>query len=165
MKTALAGLATLGFVATACGGPQTPSRRNDELRHLTESQARALIAEVMREADLDVGAPFPVDIGASQHLEVDVRVGQTRFGIEWVSPQDRLDYGSAIPTPPTDGSLLILPGRGDDEAIEILVLDAERYRFDPDPDQVYGGAISGGEAEARVRRDVRDFLEYYRGQL
>lgn len=163
MKCALAGLAALA--ATACGGAQTPTHRGDALRRLTEGEALTLVAEAMREAGLEVGPPFSVDIGAPQPLEVDVRVGQTRFGIEWVSSQDRLDYGDAIPTPPADGSLLILPGRGEDEAVEILVLDAERYRYDPDPDRVYGGAVSSGEAEARVRRDVRDFLEYCRGQL
>ncbi len=165
MNRALAALAALMATLLACGGAQTQASHRDHLELIPEGQALAIVADVVREAGLEVGPPFAVDIGAARPLEVDARVGQTRFGIEWVSPQDHADYGEAIPTPPADGSLLILPGRGDDNDIEVLVLDAPRYRFDPDPDAVYGGALSPNEAEARLRRDVRDFLEYCRGQL
>ena len=158
-------LFALLVLSFGCGGAHPVQRPAVELRAFTEGQALTFIDEVTRESGLALGPPFEVDIGAPRPLEVDARIGSTRYTIEWVSPQDRADYGEAIPTPPADGSLLILPGQGEDESIEILLLDSQRYRFDPRPDAVYQGAASAAEAEARIRRDVRDFLEYCRGQL
>ncbi|MEM9067779.1 MAG: hypothetical protein AAGE52_04710 [Myxococcota bacterium] len=152
--------------ALGCGGPQSSrTAGDDELRSLTETRALTLVAEAMTDGGVSRGARFAVSIAPEESLEVDVRLADTRFGIEWVSAQDRLDHGDAIPEPASGGELQILPGRGDDENIEVLILDAQRYRYDPRQERVYSGSASPSEVEARLRRDVQDFLEYCRGQL
>ena len=85
-----------------------------------------------------------------------------RFGIEWVSSNDRL-VRDDLPQPLQDGQLRILPGTGEDAATQILLLDEQTYRFSPDREAVQGGALGMAEAELRLRRDVTDFVTYARG--
>lgn len=138
--------------------------RDDELRSLTESRALVLVQETLVEQSLARGAAFDMNIGGASPFEVDVRIADTRFGIEWVSAQDRVN-ATELPEPPEGNQLQILPGRGDDSNVEVLLLDAARYRYDPDRDRVWEGSVSASEVEARLRRDVGDFLEYCRGQM
>lgn len=153
------------FVCVGCGpssGGTTPN--DDDLRTLTEARALTLVQETLVEQSLARGNPFTLDIGGAEAFEVDVRVADTRFGIEWVSAQDRAD-ATALPEPPAGNQLQILPGRGDDSNVEVLLLDAARYRYDPDRDRVWEGSVSSSEVEARLRRDVHDFIVYCQGQM
>ncbi len=145
------------------GGAREP--RDEDFRALTETRVMTLIGETLSEANMELGATFAVDVAAPDPLRVDVRVADSRFGIEWVSAQDRANLGDDLPAPPPGGELQILPGHGEDEDVEVLLLDAQRYRYHPERDAVYEGAASSSEAEDRVRRDVHDFLEYARGQM
>ena len=160
---------TLGLIATllivSCGPPRGSTvPRDEDLRSLTEARALTLVQETLTEQSFARGAAFPLDIGGSEPFEVDVRVADTRFGIEWVSAQDRVN-ATDLPEPPEGNQLQILPGRGDDSNVEVLLLDSARYRYDPDRDRVWSGSVSSSEVEARLRRDIGDFVEYLRGQL
>jgi hypothetical protein len=55
-------------------------------------------------------------------------------------------------------------GRHEERPAQVLVLDHRSYRYDPNRKRVQRGAIGIREAESRIRRDVRDYLEYVRGQ-
>ncbi len=123
-----------------------------------------MIAELFLEMGISAGTQWRVDDGHDDPFEVDYRVADTLYGIEWVSPQDRVDYGDRIPEPDPTGQLQTLAGHNDDEGVQILVLDHRSYRYDPDRERVQAGSTGVREVESRLRRDVRDFIEYVRGE-
>jgi len=149
------------LLLAACGASQRPGPApEDELRAIPESRAIEVVRETVRdETELSTAAGWEIDAGGAR-LPVDVRLGDGRYGVEWVSAQDRLDHGAILPEPAPDGQLRILPGAGDDAAAQILILDARSYRFDPDRERVEHGSRGLAEAEGRLRRDVHDFLVY-----
>jgi hypothetical protein len=155
-------LALLGLFA-ACGNTPPVTHALD-LQSLTETRAIELIREVLGEVGLGYERSWPIRIGSGQALQVDVRLTETPFGIEWISPQDRVDHGAALPDPDPDGQLRIVPGGGPDGQAQVLVLDHRSYRYDPRRENVDRGAPGFRDVESRVRRDLRDFLEYVRGQ-
>lgn len=156
------------LVLASCGGSPPPRTVSEmDRRSIVEQRALDLILEVLRESNIERGPEMRVNIGApegSDPFDVDVRVGTRAFGIEWVSPQDRADHGTLIPEPDPGGQLRIMAGMGDDADAQILVLEHRMYRYDPDLERVEAGATGVHEAEGRLKRDVRDFLEYVRGQ-
>lgn len=158
-------LVAVALVLAACGPsasarPASPS----DLRSISEARAIELIGQALSEAGIQPSAGWTIDIGAERPLEVDARLGTQRFGIEWVTPLDRDAYGDTIPQPDPSGQLRILPGVHDDAQAQVLVLDERAYRFDPDLDRVEQGATGARDVESRIGRDVRDFVEYVRGQ-
>ena len=94
-----------------------------------------------------------------------VRLGDTSFGIEWVSAEDRARYGALLPAPTPDGQLQLLTGAGNDAQVRplILVLDHQSYRFASRRVQIEG-IHDLHEVEAQLRRDLTDFIEYARSQ-
>ncbi len=147
----------------ACGGSQHGgTAATSELRTLPEARALGIVREALREAGASGGGTFSVEVGA-EPLEVDVAlIDVPRFGIEWVSANDRLGRDD-LPPPLEDGQLRILPGTGSDASTQILLLDEQTYRFSPDREAVQAGALGMAEAELRLRRDVTDFVTYARG--
>ena len=97
-------------------------------------------------------------------MEVDVRLAQTQYAIEWVSPQDLVDVGDALPAPSDGDSLQITRGEGDTADTQLLVLHHSRFEFANERVYVQRGVPGAGEAEERLRRDVRDFIHYVRGE-
>jgi hypothetical protein len=155
----------LVLALAGCGprGGRGPSEA-PELLAVSEARALEIIGEVLREESVARGASFAIAIGPQTQLEVDVRLASSRFGIEWISPQDRADLGAAVPEPASGGQLRIVPGYGDDASAQVLALEHTSYRYANDREAVQSGIPGALEAEGRLRRDVRDFLEYVRGQ-
>lgn len=158
-------LAVLLSIALAgCGAPRTRTSEPTELLTLSEARAMEIVAEVLAEEGIARGASWTVQITPETELDVDVRLASSSFGIEWMSPQDRADLGEAIPGPAAEGRLRIVPGIGADESAQVLVLEHTTYRHANDREAVQSGAPGAGDAEGRLRRDVRDFLHHVRGQ-
>jgi len=157
--------AALLFAVAACGPPPAPrTPRASDFRTLSQTRGLELVDEALRDAGVSASAAFPVDIGEGHMLEVDRRLAGGPFAIEWISPQDRENVGDLLPGPAPGGQLRIAPGAGDQANVQILLLEHGTYRYDPDRHRVERGAPSIREAESRVRRDIRDFIEYVRGQ-
>lgn len=154
----------LSLALAACGPSRARPSRPPELLDLSEARALEIIAEVLAEEDVPLGPAWQVQIGRDTRLDVDVRLARSRFGIEWISPQDRLDLGDAVPGPAPGGRLRIVPGVGDDASAQVLVLEHASYRYANDRAAVQRGVDGALETEGRLRRDVRDFLHYVRGQ-
>lgn len=145
-------------LAAACGpsvAPRGAAEPTDQ--ELPESRALAIIAEALSDAGVAVGSSFPMDMGEGDEFEVDLRLADRDFGVEWVSSQDRVDRPS-LPENAPNGQLRVVPGSGGDAGIQVLMLDAASYRYDGDRGRVQAGATSLMDVEARVRRDVRDYL-------
>jgi len=153
------------LTVAACGPPPAPrTPRARDFRTLSETRGLELIDEALADAGVQATADFSVDIGGGRVIQVDRRLNAGNFGIEWISPQDREDFGDALPGPAPGGQLRIAPGAGDQANVQILLLEHDTYRNDQDRQRVEGGAPSIREAESRVHRDIRDFVEYVRGQ-
>lgn len=158
-------LVVVALLLVACGPaasarPASPA----DLRSISEARAIELIDQTLSEAGIQPRTGWTIDIGAEHPLDVDVRLANQRFGIEWVTPMDRDAYGEAIPQPDPTGQLRLLPGANADGQAQVLVLDERAYRFDPDLERVEHGATGARDVESRIGRDVRDFIEYVRGQ-
>jgi len=132
--------ALLGLAAAGCSDPPPPRYATEaDLRFLGEGRATEIIAEVLGEANVQATSGWTIDIGPEHRFDVDVRAGQTKFGLEWVTAQDRVDWGDAIPQPNETGQLQTLAGQGNDADAEILFehLYAARDRGVVDP-QLFG---------------------------
>jgi hypothetical protein len=161
-------LSILLFLVTcvACGSTQRPRGATEaDLRSITELEAQEIARELMGEQGVAIQTGWRVNVGATEPFDVDVRLAQSQFGIEFVSAQDRHELGDRIPRPDPSGQLRIMPGAGDDAQVQILILDHTSYRYDPDRERVQRGSLGSAEAQDRLRRDMRDYLEYVRGQV
>ena len=71
-----------------------------DLQSLDETRALALIDELLLEAEQEPrNERWTVELAPRAGLDVDVRLGRSGFGIEWVSDKDRLAYGDRLPHP------------------------------------------------------------------
>ena len=155
-------------LAPACG----PSSRNQagtreaaNVRTLDENRGLALVSDVLAEEGIARGAPWTVPVATRREIDVDIRLAGSSYGIEWMSPQDRVDFGDVIPGPAPGGELRIVPGFGEGRTgDQILILEHTTYEFVNEREQVQGGLPSARETEVRLARDVRDFIHYVRGQ-
>jgi len=153
------------LVAAACGSaPPRRGPRSTDLRVIDATRANEIIEDAAREANVRLATGWRIDVGAEEPFEVGFRMGDTSFGIEWVTAQDRQDHGTVIPQPDPGGQLRIMPGGGDDEGTQVLVLEESAYRYDPDIERVQRGSTGVREAEGRLRRDIQDYFVYVRGQ-
>ncbi|MCB9591526.1 MAG: hypothetical protein H6719_02230 [Sandaracinaceae bacterium] len=163
----LLALGALTAAIAGCGASSRSSDRHAEAqnRTLDETRALMLIDEVLTEQGIPRNAAWVVPIRHGQELEVDVRLAQSHFGIEWMSPQDRADLGDAVPGPTTTGNLRIVPGFGDGHTEDqILILEHSTYDFVNERESVQAGRAGARETEERLRRDVLDFIHYVQGQ-
>jgi hypothetical protein len=164
----LAGLLLFGGTLAAGCGPTSRSAGGStsaaNLRVLDEHRALMIIGEVLAEDAVAVGPAWSVEIAAGATLDVDYRLGSSGFGIEWISEQDRADLADALPEPASNGQLRIVPGMGENANAQVLLLDHAAYEFANEREAVQSGVPAARETEERLRRDVRDFLHYVRGQ-
>jgi hypothetical protein len=163
IKTALFALG-LALPLAACGSSQPRVVHESEYHEISETRALALIAEALLDLDYRVSTGWEVDVGWKAPLEVDLRAEGTNFGVEWVSPVDHAHLGSDVPAPAPQGQLRIVSGRGDSAGMHVLILDTNSYKFHPERDTVHMGEASAREVESRLRRDIRDFVEFERGR-
>ena len=160
LSVLLLALPACGPSASGASGPTTAA----EVRTLDEGRALELIAQVLAEEAVERGPAWSVQVAPETALDVDVRLAASSFGIEWVSAQDRADLGDALPQPAPDGQLRIVPGTGGDAGAQVLLLEHSVYEFVNEREHVQSGAPGARETEVRLHRDVRDFLQYVRGQ-
>ncbi|HEY3233596.1 MAG TPA: hypothetical protein VGJ84_02700 [Polyangiaceae bacterium] len=143
-----------------CSGP--PPRSPNPARALDERRAIEIIARAFRD---EHDRPLPgrkIDLGDGTLLQVDVGSEGKKYGVSYVTPQERADLGSALPPrEPSKGDTLqpplqLVSGSGNDRDARILVLYDTDYVYD---DQVgTGHEESIITAEGKLARDVRDFL-------
>jgi len=159
-------LALAAALATAVPGCGASSRSSEssasaQSRTLSETRALVIIAETLSDHAIPRGSMWQITLPGGEALDVDVRLAQSQFGIEWMSPQDRSDLGEAVPGPTEDGRLRIVPGRGEEQ---VLVLEHSSYDFVNEREHVQAGRAGARETEERLRRDVVDFIHYVQGQ-
>lgn len=155
------------LVLAACApSPRTRTAASPEgeTQTINQGQALQLITGTLDRKGVSHARGWKVNIGEEAPLNVDLHLADTRFGIEWVSPQDRAERGDALPHPDPDGQLQIKPGTKKDARMQVLILDFTTYRYSPDPELVHHGTMDFRTARSRLQRDVVDFLIYMRDQ-
>lgn len=141
---------------TGCGAP--PAKSANPTRTLDERRAVEIIIRGFR-AERDQPVPgTAIEIQEGKQLEVDVVSSGHKYGVAYVTANERRALGAALPTrdASTGDALHLMQGIGEAADARILVLHDTEYLYD---DHV--GAereASTITAERKLERDVRDFL-------
>jgi hypothetical protein len=146
-------LATLG---AGCGGP--PAKAANPTRTLDERRAVEIIVRAFRDENDQPVPGRKITLEEGKALEVDVGSANKKYGVAYVTPNERRLLGGALPTrdPSMGDALQLVHGTGDDLSAKILVLHDIDYTYD---DQVgTGHEATTITAERKLARDVRDFV-------
>ena len=151
----------LAAAALGCGPPPSkapnPTRTLDERRAI-EILRNAVAAEGMRPAPSRDEALA----NSGKTVRIDVSVEGRKFGIVYVSDDDRAALGDAIPAPNQKDEKLKLARAGENGEIRLVLLYQTNYRYD---DHVGDGHEQTTiTAESELMRDARDFVTYAKTQ-
>jgi len=152
-----AALATLLAAPLAgCGGE--PAKSANPTRGLDERRAVQVIAQAFHD-EHDAPIPGrPIAIAEGKKLEVDVMSDGRKYGVAYVTPNEQLALGNALPPRPEGmgDALQLVHGLGDEADARILVLYERDYLYDDQVGREHEETTI--TAERKLARDVRDFL-------
>lgn len=158
-------IALLGFALSGCGGSQVRmAPLGEPTFELEEGRAVQILEEAAADLQLETRRGELVDVGFDAPLDVDLDFVGMRSSVAWISSNDLARWGDAIPDAAPQNQLRILSGRGESRGMHVLLLRADSYRFFREPDALQRGGISEREIEARLRQDLRDFIEFERSR-
>jgi len=140
----------------ACSGP--PPRAANPTRPLDERRAVEVIVEAFHEEN---DSPVPgneVSLSPTKRLHVDVAAQDRKYGVAYVTAQERIELGSALPPrdPAMGDALQLVSGLGADGDARVLVLEDNEYLYDDNVGEAH--EASALTAELKLKRDVHDFL-------
>ena len=140
----------------ACSGP--PPRTVNPTRALDERRAVEVIIEAFREEHDSPVRGGDVALSETRKLHVDVAAQDRKYGVAYVTAQDRLELGPALPPrdPAMRDALQLVSGLGQDGDARVLVLEDSEYLYDDHVGEAH--EASGLTAELKLKRDVHDFL-------
>jgi hypothetical protein len=146
----------LGWAGSGCSSP--PPRSANPTRPLDERRAVEIIIRTFKD---EKDRPVPgrkMDLGDGKLLEIDVGSDGKKYGVAYVTPQERLELGMALPPrdPARGDALQLVAGLGDDADARVLVLHDTEYTYDDHVGREH--EASSITAERKLTRDVRDFL-------
>ena len=149
----------------ACGAPQRTQA--PALVPLPESRALEVIRAGFDEAHVQPELHRHIHLRGNRDMEIDFATAGHDHGVEFVSQQDRVDFGDALPQRRVEGSLLTCVGIGVDEHVDVLLLDEHEYMYQTDEAYSGPGQPTLVEVEDRLRRAVVDYLTYlqHHGEL
>lgn len=144
------------LLSLACGGP--PPRIVNPTRPVDERRAVEVIIEAFRDEHDNPMQGNDVSLSETKKLHVDVLAQGHKYGVAYVTAQDRLDLGSALPPrdPAMGDALQLVSGLGNDGDARVLVLEDTEYLYDDNVGEAH--EASSLTAELKLKRDVHDFL-------
>lgn len=146
----------LALLAVACSSPEprapNPTRPLDERRAI-----EIILAAFADERDHPVPGRI-VRLAQGQELEVDVSAQGRKYGVAYVTANERAKLGGVLPPrdPSMGDALQLVSGLGDDTDARVLVLQDSSYLYDDHVGEEHRETTV--TAELKLRRDVRDFL-------
>jgi hypothetical protein len=149
-------LGSAALVAAACGSP--PPRAPNPTQPLDERRAVEIVLNAFR-AEHDRGVTGrTVRLGAGKVLEIDVSGAGHKYGVAYVTANERHALGNSVPTPQPgmEDALHLIRGSGEDADAKILVLHDTNYLYDDQVGEDHEATIV--TAENKLERDVRDFV-------
>ena len=140
----------------ACGGP--PPRAPNPTRPLDERRAVEIILRAFR-AEGDRGVTGrSIELPGGKTLEVDVGGAGKKYGVAYVTANERHVLGDAVPMPEPgmEDALHLVHGTHGDADAKILVLHDTNYLYDDQVGEEHEATVL--TAERKLERDVRDFI-------
>jgi hypothetical protein len=100
----------------------------------------------------------PVTLAPNKRLKVDVGAEGRRFGVAYVTAQERIELDDALPPrdPSMGDALQLVSGIGVEGDARVLLLYDSDYLYDDHVGEEHEETTV--TAELKLRRDVRDFL-------
>ncbi len=144
------------LVSLACGG--LPPRVVNPSQPLDEHRAVQLINEAFRDEHEHPVLGGSLPLSETRALHVDVNAQNRKYGVAYVTGQERELLGPMLPPrdPAMGDALQLVSGLGPDDNARVLVLEDGDYVFDEHGPKA--NEASSLTAEAKLKRDVRDFL-------
>ncbi len=149
---------TLAAMALGAGCSGPPPRAANPTRPLDERRAVEVIIEAFHD-ERDRPTPGPlITLAPSKKLKIDVAAQGKKYGVAYVTGQERMDLGDALPArdPSMGDALQLVSGLGNDGDARVLVVHDTDYLYDDHVGE--GHEETTLTAELKLRRDVRDFL-------
>ena len=144
------------LLSLACGG--LPPRTVNPTRPLDERRAIQLIIEAFRDENDRPVRGAELSLSDNQTLHIDVNAQNHKYGVAYVTAQERIALGSTLPPrdPGMGDALQLVSGLGAQEDARGLVLQDSDYLFDDHVGEAH--EASSLTAELKLKRDVHDFL-------
>jgi hypothetical protein len=146
------------FAATAlaCGAP--PPRAPNPTRPLDERRAIEIILQAFHDERDQPVHGHPITLAPGRALEVDVLAQGRKYGVAYVTANERVALGNALPPrdPGMGDALQLVSGLGEEGDARVLVLHDTDYVYDDQVGEEHEETTV--TAELKLRRDVRDFL-------
>lgn len=147
-------------LGAGCGGPQKGAQY-DVLRPPDERTAITWISKAFRKEKLQAEAGRSLKVAANASVIAEVSAQDKPWSVVWLRADEQQELKGKLPKAPAgaaEGALWVHRGIGDDDDERMLILLEQNYEYDPDPRGDKGVVVSIQEVEARVVRDVTDFL-------
>jgi len=153
-RAALGVLLTTALVA--CGAP--PPRAPNPTRPLDERRAIEIILQAFHDERDQPVHGHPITLAPGRALEVDVLAQGRKYGVAYVTANERVALGNALPPrdPGMGDALQLVSGLGEEGDARVLVLHDTDYVYDDQVGEEHEETTV--TAELKLRRDVRDFL-------
>lgn len=148
--------ALAAWLAMGCGGP--PPRAPNPTRPLDERRAVEIVLSAFR-AEHDRGLTGrTLQLPSGKPLEVDVTGAGHKYGVAYVTANERHALGNSVPMPEPgmEDALHLVHGTGQDYDAKILVLHDTNYLYDDQVGEQHEQTVL--TAERKLERDVRDFV-------
>ncbi len=142
--------------ALACGGP--PPRAPNPTQPVDERRAVEIILNAFRDEHDRGVLGRTVQLPGGKTLDVDVTAAGKKYGVAYVTANERRALGVALPMPEPgmEDALHLVRGTGDDADARILVLQDTNYLYDDQVGEEH--EATDVTAENKLERDVRDFV-------
>jgi hypothetical protein len=156
---------TLGLALLGGCGPGGVAHEIEE-RPLDQAVALGTIQEALTSRDVTSATFVPVILPNQQEWTVDVVGTNLPIAIEFLTGEDRERVGAAMPiqaTPDETPRVVMVQRKDTQESLFLRVFTDQHFRFQPNPPADMPSApYTIREVQARLRRDVADFVAWYR---
>ncbi len=146
----------LSLAFLGCGSP--PPHPPNPTRPLDERRAVEIILTAFREEGDRGVTGRTITLAGGKFLSVDVSGAGKRYGVAYVTANDRRALGLAVPAPQPgmEDALHLIRGTQSDSDARILVLQDTDYLYDDQVGEEHEETVV--TAEGKLDRDVRDFI-------
>ena len=134
------------------------------MRALEAPRLERAVLDAVSSRGLGLAAGRRVRIAGRRELEGVACIGSTLHCVTVLTAETRSRLRGYVPERPSDDALLSVPGAEGDRGAQVLVIEMDDLRYQPDPSQVSADAPSAQEIEDRVRRRVTDWLAWLASQ-
>jgi hypothetical protein len=148
----------LGLVLLTAGCGSPPPHAPNPTRPLDERRAVEIMLTAFREEGDGGVTGRSIALAAGKRLQVDVGATGKKYGVAYVTANERRALGLAVPAPQPgmEDALHLVRGTQNDADARILVLQDTDYLYDDEIGDEHEATVL--TAEGKLDRDVRDFI-------